>query len=115
MLSIVPSCGILGTTVRGMDRSQLIKHAFGLMHTYPNQPITLIYLFWEPENWEGIGEFQAHRREIETFSHATAGCSHIEFGWQPYLDLWRGWDEIESPDWLNGHVKALKQRYGVRG
>src|ERR1700761_920762 len=33
---------------RWLDAAQLVKHAFGIMYTFPDPPRTLIYLFWEP-------------------------------------------------------------------
>ena len=51
---------------------QLIKHAFGLINSFPDQPVTLIYLYWEPSNVEELPKkwkdvFVGHRREIEIF------------------------------------------------
>ena len=43
-----------------LDAPQLIKHAFGLMNTFLRHPesqmqqITLLYLYWEPENIETL-------------------------------------------------------------
>ncbi len=33
-----------------LDAAQLIKHAFGLAHTFPDRRVTLLYLYWEPSN-----------------------------------------------------------------
>ena len=35
---------------RWLDAAQLVKHAFGLAHTFPDRAVTLLYLFWEPSN-----------------------------------------------------------------
>src|SRR5207249_4740582 len=37
---------------RWLDAAQLVKHAFGLAHTFTDQRATLLYLFWEPSNPE---------------------------------------------------------------
>ena len=33
-------------TYRWLDAAQLVKHAFGLAHTFPSHHIALLYLFW---------------------------------------------------------------------
>ena len=48
-----------------LDAAQVIKHAFGLARSFPDRPVTLLYLFWEPANPTAGPEFVAHRDEIE--------------------------------------------------
>ena len=33
-----------------LDAAQLVKHAFGLINTFPGRNVKLLYLFWEPRN-----------------------------------------------------------------
>ena len=50
-----------------LDAAQLVKHAFGLAYTFPDRPVTLIYLFWEPSNPEAYPIFAEHRAEVDRF------------------------------------------------
>ena len=47
---------------RCVDAAQLIKHALGLMHCYPNRRLTLLYLYWEPQNASDYPVFEEHRK-----------------------------------------------------
>ena len=96
-----------------LDRAQLIKHYFGLnefRHRYPERAkLTLLYLFWEPLNWSGLGECRKHRDEVGAFARAVTNCP-IEFRWMTYNDLWEEWSAV--PD-LAAHASHLKARYQV--
>ena len=54
-----------------LDAAQVIKHAFGLARSFPDRPVTLLYLFWEPANPTAGPEFVAHRDEIDGVQGAT--------------------------------------------
>jgi hypothetical protein len=91
---------------------QLIKHALGLATCFPEQQITLLYLFWEPTNWREFSEFREHRDEIERFS-ALVAADTVAFKAMTYSDLWKEWDLVEHPSWVHEHVSALRDRYDV--
>jgi hypothetical protein len=95
-----------------LDAPQLIKHALGLATCFPSESVTLLYLFWEPLNWERFIEFKSHREEIHKFANAVSG-SPIQFMWMSYPELWATWASTtnEQPRWLNAHITALKERY----
>lgn len=95
-----------------LDAAQLIKHAFGLARTFPDRPVTLLYLFWEPANPDAGPEFVAHREEIDEFRARVAGSSPA-FEAMSYPELWRSWQETEPADWLVRHLRNLHARYGV--
>jgi hypothetical protein len=95
-----------------LNAAQLIKHAFGLMHSFDNGPCKLVYLFWEPSNWTSYSVFAEHRSEIERFSASTLGTS-IEFVWMSYPELWDYWEKSSTVGWLADHVKRLRARYNV--
>ena len=96
-----------------LDAAQLIKHAFGLAHTFPNVPVTLVYLFWEPANPAASPEFAAHRAEVEEFKAQVAG-SFPAFQAISYPELWDFWrDAALTPAWLKEHLVNLKRRYLV--
>lgn len=97
-----------------LDAAQLIKHAFGLAHTFKGRKVTLLYLYWEPENSDSSTLFAEHRREIDEFADRMSGSSPT-FRAISYPELWRSWCEPAStPEWLHQHVKNLRNRYLVR-
>lgn len=97
---------------RFLDAAQLIKHYFGVARTYPNETVTLLYLFWEPANAEDVSLFADHRREIEVFSEAVSG-SPVSFVSQSYPELWDEWRGSPEPVWLEEHLDNLGARYLV--
>jgi hypothetical protein len=101
-------------TEQHLDRAQLVKHYFGLnkfrnAHPEGTEP-TLLYIFWEPLNWQDVEECGRHREEIIRFAEAVSR-SQVKFRWMTYNDLWGERDAI--PD-LAGHARPLKARYEVR-
>lgn len=55
-----------------LDTAQLVKHYFGLrrFQTVAKQPfdLALLYLFWEPTNWQDIAECTQHCSDVEKFA-----------------------------------------------
>jgi hypothetical protein len=98
---------------RYLDAAQLIKHAFGLLHTFPGGKNVLLYLFWEPLDPEGHPCFAEHRAEIEAFAQVVSGGA-LGFASLSYPQLWRAWSAGSGPDWLKQHVDRLILRYGVK-
>lgn len=96
---------------RLLDAAQLIKHAFGLAHTFRDRPVTLLYLFWEPANPEASPIFAAHRAEIAEFAERVAGTTP-RFVAMSYPELWSKL-EASGPDWVKAHIEELKARYLV--
>ena len=96
---------------RWLDAAQLIKHALGLMRTYPDRSVTLLYLFWEPLNAVDYAHFAEHRREVAAFAERVAGPALV-FESMTYADLWASWDADVSR-WLRAHLRELRERYGV--
>ena len=70
-----------------LDVAQLTKHAFGLMHSFPNRHITLVYLFWEPVNASSWTESGVHRNEIAMYLDAVKGGA-VEAVAVSYPELW---------------------------
>jgi hypothetical protein len=100
-------------TYRWLDAAQLVKHAFGLSHTFLDRPVTLLYLYWEPSNPEAFPNFAEHRTEIDRFADSMSGGGP-EFVAMSYPELWKSWDECRQPAWLQSHVGHLRARYAVR-
>jgi hypothetical protein len=97
---------------RWLDAAQLIKHAFGLAHTFVDRPVTLLYLFWEPSNPEAHATFAEHRVEVARFAASIRG-SGPDFIAMSYPELWRTWRVECSATWLRAHIDRLDRRYGV--
>ena len=96
---------------RWLDTAQLVKHALGLMHTYPGRALTLLYLYWEPLNASNLSVFGEHQRETTAFAERVAS-SRLAFESMTYNDLWTSWDS-GAPQWLRAHLRCLRDRYGV--
>lgn len=97
---------------RYLDAAQLVKHAFGLGRTFEGQDVALLYLYWEPSNADAVIELQEHRREVIRFATEVAGAKP-SFTAISYRDLWRSWKELRSPEWLPGHLAAIRARYDL--
>jgi hypothetical protein len=96
---------------RFLDVAQLIKHAFGLANGTADQPVTLVYVYWEPMDAGLSPLFGKHRQEIAEFAERIAG-GHPRFEALSYPELWEQW--AGSPDEvLQDHISALRARYEV--
>ena len=94
-----------------LDAVQLIKHAFGLAHTYPGCKTTLLYLYWEPVGSEDCPIIEEHRQEVEDFAARIKG-STPSFRALSYSELWESWTAT-APGWLSQHLKRLRARYEI--
>lgn len=99
-------------TYRWLDAAQLVKHAFGLTHSFPDRATTLLYLYWEPANRANHPFFAEHRAEIDRFGASIAGAAP-SFISMSYPELWQRWSGVSQPQWLQTHVARLNARYGV--
>ena len=95
-----------------LDAEQLIKHAFGLAHTYGQVArVTLLYFYWEPVNHADFPQFAEHRDEVDEFKKRVAG-SRLAFSAASYQALWRSWRQrAPAHSWLARHLDALESRY----
>ncbi len=103
-----------------LDAAQLIKHYMGLRRAteldgkphFRAGEVTLLYLFWEPENWHDVAECVRHRQEIATFSDRV-GTSEVIFAAMSYSELFACWDAASGPEWLPRHLHDLRARYAL--
>lgn len=91
---------------------QLVKQAFALEHQHKSGRQLLIYLYWEPTDWQKHPFFEQHRSELARLSRTVAG-ERIAFRYLSVSDLIAAWAHVSQPAWLAGHVEYLKHRYEV--
>jgi len=97
---------------RHLDAAQLVKHYLGIRHGLADEPVPklLVYLFWEPVNWNTIPEFARHRSEALSFSMAVAG-GEVEFTAMSYLELWELWKDEGVWEGDEARLEYLRARY----
>ena len=95
-----------------LDVAQLVKHWLGLCRAYPDRRVTLLYVYWEPENWRQVPACCRHRCEIHEFANRVAGDA-VRFAALSYPELWAHWEQHLAMPWVTGHVTHLRQRYAV--
>lgn len=99
---------------RLLDACQLVKHFLGLSLTYPERPLTLVYLYWEPANASEIELFDRHRAEVDSFASLVESDETCRFSALSYREHWA---ELaaggDRPEWLDDHLARLRQRYEV--
>lgn len=93
-----------------LDAPQLVKHAFGLAHTFRGGSATLVYLYWEPRNADDYSVFAEHRKEVDNLLGRVAGAVPVLHA-VGYRALWDEW--AQSGGWVGRHVVALRRRYVV--
>ncbi len=95
-----------------LNVAQLVKHWLGLCRAHPDRRVTLLHLYWEPDNWRQVPECRRHRREIQDFADRVAGDA-VRFAALSYPELWAHWKQRSATPWVAAHVSSLRQRYAV--
>lgn len=98
---------------RSLDVAQLVKHYLGLTNCWPGKRLTLLYLYWEPENAGNFDQFVEHRKEIEHFCKLVGVESNFTFRAACHRELWAEWEIADSPEWIRNQVQALRLRYDL--
>lgn len=94
---------------RRLDAAQLIKHAYGLYNEFKHPSVKLLYIYWEPKNWQSYPIFREHREEVKEFSKRVEGARPT-FSSMSYPDLWSMLSQ-GAPGWLRNHIQDLEKRY----
>ena len=105
----------------GLDRGQLVKHAFALRTQVGSggefeglKPV-LFYLFAEPDTWPRDGKpiddeaKAAHREEISRFAASVEG-DEVRFVACSYHELLAKWERSENPE-IREHARAVIRRF----
>ena len=95
-----------------LDVAQLIKHSIGLMKNKGNKEAILVYIYWQPKNWDTNGVFQKiyeqHKKEIEDFAQRIN--RFISFKYFSYSDLW---EEFKEYNILEKDIELIKNKYDI--
>jgi hypothetical protein len=94
-----------------LDAAQLIKHQLGLLHTFPERRLTLIYLYWAPANADELAPCRRHEAEARAFAERIGDEDRVRLQPMPYPALWRQWASGPGP--LADHASELMGRYLV--
>lgn len=104
-------CKLKAGPAQHLDAAQLVRHYLGLRNQpeFRDRKIVLLYLFWEPANWQDFPEYRRHREEIAAFQDQVKD-SAVTFTWMTYPELWRHWDALGL---FSGHVLEIRKRYSL--
>ena len=94
-----------------LDGAQLVKHALSLGYCFPDEAVTLLYLYWEPANGGNFQSVLDHRKELIELQNRVTG-DRIGLEGMCYLDLFRHWAG-SGVAWLESHATQLMRRYCV--
>lgn len=97
-----------------LDVAQLIKHIIGLVRTknQKNKEAILIYIYWQPENWQDFENCKQHIEDINEFAKKVKEFEGIiTFKPMSYHSFWK---EFESCDILKEHLENVKTRYNFK-
>lgn len=97
-----------------LDVAQLIKHSIGLIN-YKNKnidkEITLVYIYWTPQNVNQIPEFEIHHIELLEFEERIKNQKDINFISMSYIEFWKLYENDNN---LNEHFKKVRERYFIK-
>ena len=105
----------------GLDRPQLVKHAFALRtqvssgREFDGLTAVLFYLYAEPDTWPRDGKpiddeaKSAHREEIKHFAQSVDG-DEVRFVTCSYRELLATWEQSEKPE-VREHARAIVRRF----
>lgn len=90
---------------RFLDAAELVMHYLGLRRRFPDRPITLAYLYWQPSNAPEVAACAIHAAEVAEFSRRLSD-PHVRVVGRSYTHLWEDWASDDRPDWLRKYVAA---------
>jgi hypothetical protein len=96
---------------RHVDAASLVKLALGLGRTFPDRPVTLVYLFWEPLDADRYAAFPRHRAELAALGERVAGAG-VALLPQTFMALWEGWRGCGRTG-IDTQIAHLHARYAV--
>jgi hypothetical protein len=96
-----------------LDAGKLVRDYLGMRSALAptTEPLTLLYVYWEPADADRVTAFTEHRAEVNAFAEAVSG-SDIRFAATSYPALWSEWAQSNSWPDAQEHVRLLNERYG---
>jgi len=95
--------------------AQLIKHTIGLLKNRREKEAVLVYLYWEPLDWETLNLtdnlFAKHHRNIEEFKHRIEQFERFKFVPLSYPEFWEMYENAVPLEEL---ICKVRERYGFR-
>ena len=101
---LLPSLSPNGKPLHHLSADQLIKHAVGLLNTYPWKNWRLIYLWYDG----GFDDDEAHRNEIERFMEAIGDDFRFEnITYQALFSRLCEFPDVSNSEWAD----YMRRRY----
>ena len=94
-----------------LDVAQLIKHSIGLINESKkaDKKAILVYIYWQPDNWEDIDVFKQHKKELDDFAERISKFKDaIEFKHLSYIEFW---DTYKKDKMFSEHIGRVENRY----
>ena len=100
---------------RLLDAYQLVKHFLGLRHTYPERPLALVYLYWEPANANAMSSSPFTARRSTASPRSSRTTRPAASSRSPTASTGQSWTRaLTEPAWLDEHLAGLRRRYEVK-
>lgn len=101
-----------------LDVAQLIKHSIGLINKAKkpesiNKTPILVYLYWQPNNWNEYDKYITHADEIASFQKRMLNLSIekiISFIPMSYIEFW---ELFKNDPNFASHIELVKKRYSI--
>lgn len=91
-----------------LDTAQLIKHAIGLIKNKVTKQAKLVYVYWEPINFDEYVEYEIHRNELVEFSKRIKKIKSISFESCSYQELY---EFLIKNKPYKTHLNNFKEKY----
>jgi hypothetical protein len=99
-----------------LDVAQLIKHSIGLINYNRLESVDrsisviLVYIYWQPINFEDFDECLKHRKELEDFRLMISNQVDVRFVSLSYDEFW---DMYTDFPFFSEHFNRMKKRYCI--
>lgn len=97
-----------------LDVAQLIKHSIGLIKKCRSKKPILIYIYWQPSNWQDSKIFSEHSNEVKKFEQLAK--PFFNFIAMSYLNFWDigtkcyFYEKDINEEYIK-HIEQIKRRY----
>lgn len=95
-------------TKKFLDSAQLLKHTIGLLNNKRNKSVSLVYIYWEPEDKSRHRAYKEHYNELLDFAARMGNISGISFYHLTYNELC---DSLSENDHFKYHITNFREKY----